>query len=135
MRPNRSRGQTGMDSGGSASSSGLEPGTRAAAGEQAVDVRLGLTAMLACIMSGNFQVGVILDRPLTPKPAHVAELESRFDAVLVPDPGSSVVFFIQARAKSISRAVDHVVDAVEEVMDAQVIAIYASAGAGVPGQA
>jgi hypothetical protein len=90
--------------------------------------------MLACTMSGSFQVGVILDRPLTPRPAHLAELESRFDSVLVPDPGSSVVFFIQARAESISRAVDQVTSAVEEVMDARVIAIYASAGAGVPGQ-
>lgn len=90
--------------------------------------------MLASTMSGSFQVGVILDRPMTPKPAHVTELKSRFDSVLVPDPGSSVVFFIQARAESLSIAVDHVVSAVEEVMDAQVIAIYASAGEGIPGQ-
>jgi len=85
-------------------------------------------------MSSSFQVGVILDRPLTPKPAHVAELKSRFDSVLVPDPGSSVVFFIQTQGESISHAVDQVISAVEEVIDARVIAIYASAGEGVPGQ-
>jgi len=84
-------------------------------------------------MSGSFQVGVILDRPLAPRPAHVTELKSRFESVLVPDPGSSVVFFIQARADSIAHAVEQVITAVEEVMDAQVIAIYASAGEGVPG--
>ena len=85
-------------------------------------------------MSGTFQVSVILDRPLPPKPAHVAELRNRFDSVLVPDPGSSVVLFIQAPARSISHAVDHVITAVEEVMDAHVVGVYASAGEGVPGQ-
>ncbi len=85
-------------------------------------------------MSSTFQVGVILDRPMTPRQSHVAELRSRFDSVLVPDPGSSVVFFIQTRADSISRAVDQVVSVVEEVMRAQVVAIYASAGEGIPGQ-
>jgi hypothetical protein len=85
-------------------------------------------------MSATFQVSVILDRPLPPRPTHVAELRSRFDSVLVPDPGSSVVLFIQAPAESISHAVNHVVSAVEEVMDAHVIGVYASSGEGVPGQ-
>jgi hypothetical protein len=93
-----------------------------------------VTAMLTYTMSSNFQVGVILDRPLPPRPAHVAELKSRFDSVLVPDPGSSVVFFIQTQAESISHAVDQVISAIEEVMDARVTGIYASAGDGVPGQ-
>jgi hypothetical protein len=88
--------------------------------------------MLCSTMSGTFQVGVILDRPLTPKQAHVTELEGRFESVLVPDPGSSVVFFIQARTESLSRAVDEVIAAVEEVVDARVIAIYGSAGEGPP---
>ena len=83
-------------------------------------------------MSGTYQVGVILDRPLTPKKAHVAALETRFESVLAPDPGSAVVFFIQARAESLSRAVAQVISAVEEVMEAQVIAIYASSGDGPP---
>ena len=90
--------------------------------------------MLTSTMSSSFQVGVILDRPLTPKKAHVAALETRFESVLAPDPGSAVVFFIQARAESLSRAVAQVISAVEEVIDARVIAIYASAGEGVPGQ-
>jgi hypothetical protein len=89
--------------------------------------------MLTSTMSRTFQVGVILDRPLKPRPAHVAELESRFDSVLVPDPGSSVVLFIQARAESMSHAVDQVISAVEQVMGAEVISLYASAGEGVPG--
>ena len=119
MRLNAALGQTGMDRMALAAVRGQVQGQ-------------GVTAMLTSTMSGTYQVGVILDRPMTPKPAHVAALQSRFDSVLVPDPGSSVVFFIQARAESMSQAVGQVISAVEEVVSAQVIAVYASAGEGPP---